>query len=192
MGRPKQFDPEVAVEQAMQVFWRQGYGATTPQCLVDTLGIGKGSLYNAFGGKRQLFDLALRRYLDLQNATVRQLLDDSGPVRERLRQALHFLAETDLADPDRRGCLAMNSAVEFGRSDESVATLVQGMLDRIEDAFRALLEEGQRAGEISRDRDAKDLASLLLSTVVGLRVMARVETGPERLLRAIDTTVDLL
>lgn len=192
MGRPKQFDPEAAVEQAMQVFWRQGYGATTPQCLVDTLGIGKGSLYNAFGGKRQLFDLALRRYLDIQASTVGQLLEDSGPVRERLRQALHFLAETDLADPDRRGCLAMNAAMEFGRSDESVTALVQGMFDRTEDAFRALLEEGQRAGEISRERDARDVASLLLGTVAGLRVMARVEAGPERLLRAIDTTLDLI
>lgn len=192
MGRPKQFDPEVAVEQAMQVFWRQGYGATTPQCLVDTLGIGKGSLYNAFGGKRQLFDLALRRYLDIQASDVAQLLEESGPVRERLRTALHFLAETDLADPDRRGCLAMNTAVEFGHTDESVTVLVQAMFDRTEDAFRALLEEGQRAGEITRERDAKDLASLLLNTVAGLRLMGRVEAGPDRLIRAIDTTIDLL
>jgi TetR/AcrR family transcriptional repressor of nem operon len=192
MGRPKQFDPETAVEQAMQVFWRQGYGATTPQCLVDTLGIGKGSLYNAFGGKRQLFDLALRRYLDQQAAAMSELLDDSGPVKERLRKALHFLAETDLADPDRRGCLAMNSAVEFGRGDEAVASLVQGMLDRIEAGFRALIEEGRRTGEIARDRDARDLASLLLNTVTGMRLMARVEPGPDRLNRVIDTTIDLL
>ncbi|MER7692722.1 TetR/AcrR family transcriptional regulator [Streptomyces sp. NPDC097610] len=192
MGRPKQFDPDAAVEQAMQVFWRQGYGATTPQCLVDALGIGKGSLYNAFGGKRQLFDLALRRYLDLQNSAVAELLDGCGPVKERLRKALHFVAQADLADPDRRGCLALNTAMEFGRTDESVMAQVQGMFDRIEGAFRAVIAEGQRAGEIDPGRDAEALAGLLLNTVNGMRLMARVDSGPDRLLRVIDTTVDLL
>lgn len=192
MGRPKQFDPDAAVEQAMQVFWRHGYGATTPQGLVDALGIGKGSLYNAFGGKRQLFDLALRRYLDAQNATVAQLLDGSGPVKERLREALHFIAQTDLADPDRRGCMALNSAMEFGRTDAAVTAQVQGMFDRMEGAFCALIEEGQRAGEIAPGRDAKALASLLLNTVNGMKLTARVESGPDRLCRVIDTTVDLI
>ncbi|MFC4507708.1 MULTISPECIES: TetR/AcrR family transcriptional regulator [Streptomyces] len=192
MGRPKQFDPDAAVEQAMQVFWRQGYGATTPQCLVDALGIGKGSLYNAFGSKRELFDRALRRYLDLQNSAVTEVLEGSGPVRERLRKALHFIAQTDLADPDRRGCLGLNAAMEFGRTDESVTVQVQGMFDRMEGAFRALIEEGQRAGEIDAGRDAKALASMLLNTVNGMRLTARVESVPDRLLRVIDTTIDLL
>ncbi|WP_406437333.1 TetR/AcrR family transcriptional regulator [Streptomyces sp. NBC_01613] len=182
----------MAVEQAMQVFWRQGYGATTPQCLVDTLGIGKGSLYNAFGGKRQLFDLALRRYLDLQNSAVAELLEGPGPVKDRLRSALLFVAQADLADPDRRGCLALNTAIEFGRGDESVTAQVRGMFDRIEGAFRALVEEGQRAGEIDPGRDAKALASLLLNTVNGMRLAARVDSGPDRLRRVIDATIDLL
>ncbi|MCX4409456.1 TetR/AcrR family transcriptional regulator [Streptomyces sp. NPDC059837] len=192
MGRPKQFDPETAIEQAMQVFWRHGYAGTTPQCLVDTLGIGKGSLYNAFGGKRQLFDLALRRYLDAHAAAMDALLEEPGPVKERLRKTLHLLAETDLADPDRRGCLAMNTAMEFGHSDAPLTAMTRGMLDRTDRALQALVEEGQRAGEITRERDAKDLAALLLNTVTGLRVMARIESGPERIRRAIDTTVDLL
>ncbi|MFM9499674.1 TetR/AcrR family transcriptional regulator [Streptomyces galilaeus] len=192
MGRPKQFDPETAVEQAMQIFWRRGYAGTTPQCLVDTLGIGKGSLYNAFGGKRQLFDLALRRYLDAQAAAMNDLLDESGPVKERLSRALHLVAETDLADHERRGCMAMNTAVEFGQSDEALTTAVRGMLDRADRTLRALVEEGQRAGDISRAHDPEDLAALLLNTITGLRVMARVEPGPARIKRAIDTTLNLL
>jgi len=192
VGRPKQFDPDAAVDQAMQVFWSRGYSATTPQCLADSLGIGKGSLYNAFGGKRQLFDLALRRYLEIQATTVKELLEDSGPVKERLRRALYALAETDLADPGRRGCLAMNSAAEFGINDEALTAQVRGMLDRTEDAFQALLEEGRRAGEISATQDSKALASLLVNTVTGMRLMGRVEPGPDRLIRVIDTTIDLL
>ncbi|MEV5846162.1 TetR/AcrR family transcriptional regulator [Streptomyces sp. NPDC051985] len=192
MGRPKEFDPDVAVEQAMKVFWRQGYGATTPQHLVDALGIGKGSLYNAFGGKRQLFDLALRRYLDQQASVMRALTEDSSPVKERLRKALRLLVEADITDPERRGCLAANSAVEFGCADEAVATQVRSHFDRIESALQALVEEGVRAREIQPGRDAQALAGMLLSTVTGLQVLTRIEPSPDRLLRAIDATIDLL
>ncbi|ULR48526.1 TetR/AcrR family transcriptional regulator [Streptomyces deccanensis] len=192
MARPKNFDPDVAVEQAMAVFWRQGYGATTPQQLVDSLQIGKGSLYNAFGGKRQLFDLALRRYLDLRLAAVTTRLEGPGPAKERLRTALHFLVDSYFTGPDRRGCLATNSAVEFGYADEAVAAQVRKLFDRIESSVRALIEEGQRAGEFPPDRDAGALASMLLNTFTGMNVLARIEPGPDRLRRVVDTTVDLL
>lgn len=192
MGRPKQFDPDAAVEQAMDVFWRKGYAATTPQDLVDALGIGKGSLYNTFGSKHDLFERALRRYRDSQAVALIEMLEESGPVKERLRAALWLLVEMDLADPDRRGCMAVNAAAELAGTDEVATDLVRRMFDRTEEAFSALVEKGQRAGEIDPGRDARAAGSLLVTTVVGLRLMARVVEGPERLHRAIDATVDSL
>ncbi|MER5256041.1 MULTISPECIES: TetR/AcrR family transcriptional regulator [unclassified Streptomyces] len=192
MGRPKQFDPDAAVERAMDVFWRKGYAATTPQDLVDALGIGKGSLYNTFGSKHALFERALRRYRDSQAAALIEMLEESGPVKERLRAALWLLVEMDLADPDRRGCMAVNTAAELAGTDEVAADLVRRMFDRTEEAFSVLVEKGQRAGEISPARDARAVGSLLLTTVVGLRLMARVVEGPERLSRVIEATVDSL
>jgi TetR/AcrR family transcriptional repressor of nem operon len=192
MARPKQFDPEIAVDRAMQVFWRKGYAATTPQDLVDALGIGKGSLYNAFGSKHALFERALVRYRDSQAVLLTGMLEEPGTVRERVRRVLRFLAEMDLSDPDRRGCMAVNAAAELAGSDEVAAELVRRMLDRTEGAFRALVEEGQRSGEIAPGRDAAALGSLLLSTVVGLRLLARVAEGPDRLDRVIDAVVDSL
>ncbi|MBH1933206.1 TetR/AcrR family transcriptional regulator [Streptomyces sp. AV19] len=190
MGRPKQFDPDVAVERAMEVFHRKGYAATTPQDLVDALGIGKGSLYNAFGSKHALFELALRRYQDGQALALIEMLEGVGPVKERLRRTLRFLAGADLADPDRQGCLAINIAAELGCSDDAAIALVRRMFDRAESEFLALVEEGQRAGEIDAGRDARALASLLLNSLVGLRLLARVAEGPERLERVIDAVVD--
>ncbi|MEV6035040.1 TetR/AcrR family transcriptional regulator [Nonomuraea sp. NPDC052116] len=192
MGRPKQFDPDVAVGHAMDVFWRKGYAATTPQDLVDALGIGKGSLYNAFGSKHALFEAALSRYRDSQAAALIEMLEEPGPVKDRLRRALCLLSEMDLADPDRRGCMAVNTAAELGQSDESAAQLVRRMFDRTEDAFRALVEEGRRTGEIAADRDARAVGSLLLNTVVGMRLLARVADGPDRLTRVVDAVVDSL
>lgn len=192
MGRPKQFDPDAAIDAAMDVFWRKGYAGTTPADLTEALGIGKGSLYNAFGSKHALFEQALRRYRDGQAAAMVEFLGGTGPVKDRLRNALRTLAEMDLADPDRRGCLAVNTAAELGDTDEVAADLVRRMLDRAEQAFRELIDEGQRNGEIEPGRDPAALASLLLNTVVGMRLLVRVSTGPERLDRVIDAAVDAL
>ncbi|MEV5509166.1 TetR/AcrR family transcriptional regulator [Streptomyces orinoci] len=192
MGRPKQFDPELAVERAMEVFWRKGYAATTPQDLVDALGIGKGSLYHAFGSKRALFDLALRRYRDSRAVALTELLDRPGPVKERLREVLLLLLERDFADPDRRGCLAVSTAAQLGSCDEQAVVQVRRMFDRTEGAFRSLIEEGRRTGEIDASRDAAALGSLLLTTLVGLRTTARVEEDPRRLRRAVDALLDSL
>lgn len=192
MGRPKQFDPARAVGQAMNVFWRQGYASTTPQDLVDALGIGKGSLYNTFGGKRQLFDLALQRYMDQHVEAATAALEQRGPAKERLRTALHLLVEAGAADPAHRGCMVINSAVEFGMQDDAVVQQVHHFLERSESAFEALLVRGQRAGEIRRDLDPRATASMLLNTITGLRVLARVEPEPDRLRRVVDATLDLL
>ncbi|RKN43207.1 TetR/AcrR family transcriptional regulator [Streptomyces hoynatensis] len=192
MGRPKQFDPDVAVEQAMEVFWRKGYAGTTPQDLVDALGIGKGSLYHAFGSKHALFEQALRRYRDGQTRALVEMLDEPGPVKARLRRTLGLLVTEDLAGPDRRGCMAVNAAAEVAGVDEAAAGLVRQMLDVTEGAFRALVEEGQRSGEIAAGRDAAALGSLLTNTVVGMRILARVADGPDRLHRVIDAVVDSL
>lgn len=192
MSRPKEFDPDRAVAEAMDVFWAQGYGATSPQQLADRLRIGKGSLYNAFGGKRQLFDLALRRYLDLRIEGLTYWLEATGPAKDRLREALLFLVKGDPDRPERRGCLATNSAVELGRLDEDVATQVRGLFDQAESVFESLVSRGQREGDIRSDLDAKVLASMLLNTTTGLHVLSRLEPGPDRLTRVVDATLALL
>lgn len=176
----------------MEVFWGQGYRATTPQQLAERLQIAKGSLYHAFGGKRQLYDLALQRYLELRVQTVGAMLESPGPAKDILRRALQYMVETDLERPDRRGCFATNSAVEFGRIDEVVTAQVLHLFGRTEAAFRALIERGQRDGDIRPELDAADAASMLLNTATGLHVLARVEPGPKRMLRVVDATLDVL
>jgi TetR/AcrR family transcriptional regulator, transcriptional repressor for nem operon len=190
VGRPKQFDPDFAVEQAMDLFWRKGFAEATPQDLVAELGIGKGSLYNAFASKRALFDLALRRYVDMRVAGVVEVLDGPGSVTARLRAALQRLADTDLA-VTRRGCLAVNTTVELAGSDKAAADVVGRLFERIESAFQAVIEEGQRTGEITAGRDPRQSASLLLASFIGMSVLAK--TGDvERLRRVIDAVMAVL
>lgn len=192
VGRPKQFDPDVAVSTAMDLFWRKGYGATTPAELSDALGIGKGSLYNAFESKHALFEQALRRYGDERLERLTGVLNRPGPVKARLQAALERLAAPEVAHLRKRGCLAVNTASELGEGEGSAAAIVRGIFERMERAFQATLEEGQRTGELDPDGDAKALAGFLLSTVLGMSVIAKVSPPPERLRRIIHVAMSTL
>jgi TetR/AcrR family transcriptional repressor of nem operon len=102
------------------------------------------------------------------------------------------MVETDLELPQRRGCFATNSAVEFGRIDPQITDQVLEMFTRTETAFYTLIDRGQREGDFRPELPAADIASMLLCTVTGLHVLARVEPGPERLLRAVEATLAVL
>lgn len=176
----------------MEVFWDKGYGATTPNDLVLALGIGNGSLYHEFGSKRALFERALERYRDAQAVLLIEVLQQPGPVKARLSAVLEALVDIDFAAPVRRGCMAVNTAAELGGVDEAATGLVREMFERTEQAFVALIEEGQRAGEIDAGRDPQAIGSLLLNTVVGLRVIAMVADGPARSRAIVRTVVEPL
>jgi TetR/AcrR family transcriptional repressor of nem operon len=192
MGRLKQFDPDVAVSTAMDLFWRRGYGATTPADLVDALGIGKGSLYNTFESKRALFEQALRRYGDQRVAGLIELLNRPEPARARLRAALERLAAPENADLRQRGCLAVNTVTELGETDEAAATIVRGVFERMERALQATIEEGQRNGELDADCSAKEIASLMLTTIIGMSVVAKTADRTGRSRRVVRAMMSLI
>jgi len=192
MGRLKQFDPDVAVSAAMDLFWRQGYGATTPADLVDALGIGKGSLYNTFENKRALFEQALRRYGDQRVAGLIELLKRPEPARARLQAALERLAAPENAFLRQRGCLAVNTVTELGERDEAAAAIVRSVFERMERALQATIEEGQRNGELDADRNAREIASLLLTTIIGMSVVAKTADRTGRSRRVVRAMMSLI
>jgi TetR/AcrR family transcriptional regulator, transcriptional repressor for nem operon len=186
MGRPRQFEPDAAVDRAVALFWRKGYAATTPQDLVEQLGIGKGSLYHTFSSKHALFERALRRYGEQRVAGLVEVLQGPGSVRVRLRAALQRLVASDPADPARRGCLAVNTAAELAATDGTAAEVVREVFGGMERAFQTAVEEGQRGGEIDPARDAREVATLLLNTAIGMSVLAKTADGPDQLRRVVD------
>ncbi|MFL6605042.1 MAG: TetR/AcrR family transcriptional regulator [Steroidobacteraceae bacterium] len=183
MARPKQFDPDVAVATAMDVFWSKGYATTTPADLVDALGIGKGSLYNAFDSKRSLFERALRLYGDRRVAGLKAALEGPGLLKPRLEAALQQLANRQASAGAVRGCLAVNSASEFAEHDEDLRGVVQQIFERMEQVIRRAVERGQKTGEFSRATDAGSVASLLLASMLGMSVLAKAGAGARRLQR---------
>jgi TetR/AcrR family transcriptional repressor of nem operon len=172
--RHKEFDTDAAVENAMQQFWSDGYAGTTPQRLVDALGIGRGSLYNAFGSKHELYERALTRYRDRESQRVIDALDGPGPAIDRLRDAVRVVAGSASAGGGRRGCLMTNAATELGEDDQTVANLVRSTFQRQRDAFRLTLRQGQAEGTVDKARDADEMAAYLLTLLNGVQVLARV------------------
>ncbi|MCY1043859.1 TetR/AcrR family transcriptional regulator [Corallococcus sp. bb12-1] len=189
MARPRKFKPEAVVEKAMEVFWTKGYAGTTPQELGERMGLGRGSLYNTFDSKHGLFEHALRHYLEHESVKLLALLKQPGSARQRLRGLMLAIIRVDLADPERRGCMAINTAIELAGRDEAATKLAARMFDQTEAAFLAVIEEGQRTGELAASLDAGALASLLLNTLTGLRVLGKTAQDATRLERIVDTVL---
>ncbi|MEV5825857.1 TetR/AcrR family transcriptional regulator [Spirillospora sp. NPDC052242] len=186
MARPRMFDEGRAVEAAMRAFWTSGYDGTSTQELCEATGLGRSSIYNTFASKRELFEKALARYMEIKTGGLVEVLEDAGrPVRERLRAVLESAAEGDEAEPV--GCLVVNSMVELAPRDAGIAAAIDRDKRRRLDALEAAIATGMAAGEIDAGKDAAVLAEFVAATVGGIRVAAR--GGADRAtLRAVAAT----
>ena len=180
MGRPRLFDLDGAVASALNVFWERGYGATTPAELLEAIGVGKGSFYNAFESKHALFEQALRRYGDDRVAGLSRWLPQSGPVSERIKGYLERLAAPENDKTLRRGCFAANTAAELGRHDPVATKIVRGTFERMESVLEANLVEAQSRGELAAALDPQAVASLILAALIGITVLAKVGNSAAR------------
>lgn len=169
----KSFDIDDAVERAMNVFWAKGYEATSISDLVDGMGINKGSLYNAFGSKKDLFTRVLLKYdRENQQATIAHLESLDDPVAAVTALFDGLIAES-VADTERKGCILVNTALELPSHDEDVRDMIGSAFGDMETFLERQIILGQERGSIPKDVNARETAKALLSLVVGLRVLAR-------------------
>jgi TetR/AcrR family transcriptional repressor of nem operon len=190
MGRPRTFDIDVAVDRAMELFWRQGFEATSTEDLVEGLGITRGSLYKAFGSKEQLYAMALRRYCQRHAVGLIENLDRAEQVRPAIRAVLLELVEADLADPER-GCLLVNAATERSAHPDTVQQVSHTMA-LVESALAGALERAQVRGEIAADKKPRELAQFLTTFVQGLRVMGKARADRVFLQNAVGVAMGAL
>ncbi|RYC48316.1 TetR/AcrR family transcriptional regulator [Pectobacterium zantedeschiae] len=172
-GRPREFDDDAVIEAAMDVFWSNGYEATSAQELVERTGLGRGSLYNAFGSKQKLYHEALIRYQELGIQAQSEILNGPGTLREKLRALMLWGIEGDLDPIKCRGCMGVFSALERSGKDPIVVQISKVYVNRLEQVLCHLFAVGQRNGEVSSARPALLLARAFLSSYYGLRVLGR-------------------
>ncbi len=171
MARPREFDVDAALERATRVFWSKGFEQTSLDDLCAATGIGRSSLYAAFGDKRALYLRALARY---EERSVERIAGafDGRPVRQGLEGFFAALIDDIVAGPGRSGCFIGNCAAELARLDAAAAARVRGSLARIEAAFRDVLKK-----ELAPDADLDALARFLTAGIQGLRLVGKTNPG---------------
>ena len=185
MGRPREFDLDRALDRAVEVFWRQGYEATSLADLTAAMEIGKPSLYAAFGNKEQLFRRALDRYTEGPGSYAARAMEE--PTARQVTQA--FLRGTVAATTrpqSPHGCLGVQGALAATEDGVAVQELLATWRDKaradLEFRFRRALAEGDLPG----DADPARLARYVMTLSYGLAVQAAGGVGPVELLEVVD------
>ena len=192
MARTKEFEPERALERATDLFWERGYEATSLRDLLDAMGIGQGSFYGTFGDKRALFLAALDRYQEAAEASAVATLEDGSP-KEAIRAVFGGMVEVLASQEEpRRGCFLANSAVELAPHDAAVGARISRYVRLLEDAFERTVRHGQAMGEIDPRRNPRTLARSLVSSSLGLRVLAKMGADRSTLEDAADAALWVL
>jgi len=179
-GRPRQFDTDVALDNAMRVFREKGYHGATISDLSEAMQLTAGSIYKAFQDKRGLFLQVFTRYTSLRNKALAERLSQQPDGRACIAELLRFYLESASSVDGRRGCLVVGSAIELKQFDSELAALVHAALTRNQHAILQLIEQGQQDGSINAQHDANALSHVLLCLVLGMRVAGKAQDLPAR------------
>lgn len=192
MARHKEFNRDVVLHRAMEVFWSRGYEATSVEDLVKHMEINRQSLYDTFGDKHALYLQTLDRYREIEGRKVLELLERPGSIKKTLRQLFEGVVERALCDGQQRGCFIGNATSELaGRCKETAARTRSNMAATEEAFYRALLR-GRREGELKRGRDLRAVARFLYSSLQGLALMAKATKDRKTLQDVVKVTLSVL
>jgi TetR/AcrR family transcriptional repressor of nem operon len=178
MGRPREFDFDAALERAIQTFWAKGYEATSIDDLCAATGLGRSSLYAAYGDKQAIYAQALERYEQNAVARIGATIANARSVREGIAAFVQRIIDDIVAGPGRRGCFIGNCAAEIVRGDRSHAARVRRSLERIETTFSEALAKARANGELSKTVNVAALARFLTAGIQGLRLVGKA--NPDR------------
>ncbi|WP_405922666.1 TetR/AcrR family transcriptional regulator [Streptomyces sp. NBC_00035] len=193
MARPRSFDEGEVLRAARDQFWSTGYAATRIDDIATATGLGKGSLYGAFGDKHQLFVRTFDDYCAGLIVAVGRALDgpDDGAY-ERLRAHVLHVANATASDVRLRGCLLAKGTAELSEQDPAVAATARRTFGAIEELFSSCIAAAQRAGDIKQDADSVRLAGLLLAVLRGIEALGKGGSSPESLRAIAETALALL
>ncbi|MFD7001372.1 TetR/AcrR family transcriptional regulator [Streptomyces mirabilis] len=192
MARPRQFDEEEVVRAARDQFWSVGYNGTSIDDLSAVTGLGRGSLYGAFGDKHALFLRALDSYNSDALEAWRSALGGPGPALPVLERHVRDVAEGIIGDVERRGCMMAKIAAELSAVDEGVAERIAAVVRGLHDLLRGCVARAQAEGSLDADADADSLAGLLLAVLRGLEALGKAGATPEVVNGAAEQALALL
>jgi TetR/AcrR family transcriptional regulator, copper-responsive repressor len=173
-GRPRSFEPKAALTRAMDVFWKEGFAATSLDDLSAATGLNRPSLYGAFGDKRAFYAQAYRHYREYVREAFRPLLAEPAPLRAKLRRILLKALDLYLSgETGPRGCFTVLTASSDSIADPDIRAMVVEAIENSDRAFERLFADACAAGELPADADPRRLARMASATIHTLSIRAR-------------------
>ena len=174
-GRPREFDIEDATRDAMEVFWRHGFHATSLPDLIEGMGLTRGSIYKAYDDKRSIYLAALDTFIDLRLDRLQKTLSKADK-RLALRDVLRMAAKETASALGRKGCFTTSATIEMAQIDREVEERLAGMYASIEGLLSSAIEAGKRDGSVTSSIPSAGLARLIVCTMEGMSVLGKL--GP--------------
>ncbi|CAH0998994.1 HTH-type transcriptional repressor ComR [Neolewinella maritima] len=194
MPRETAFDETAILERARNLFWEKGYTATSIQDLEAALGIRRSSIYNTFGGKRQLYDRTLAQYQEENLSRLRTALLNTPDLRAALitlfTQAASQLHPECLTSS--RGCYIVNATTEMANSCADALTFVSDNREQFTTILHEALAGSQVRGQLDKDADPMELADFLFLCYNGLQVVVQTRIERPALLRSVTRCINSL
>jgi AcrR family transcriptional regulator len=172
-GRPKAFNPEIGLDRAVETFWRVGYAGADMQMLADAMGVSKPSVYDAFGGKEQLFMLALERYGQTIGSEPLIAFRSAAHIRDGVEAFFEAVAVNVSGARGSTGCLHACVAAQCTETLGPVREFLAAGLAAADDTIAARFREAAAATELPFDFPAKRRARLMTDLMQALALRAR-------------------
>ncbi|HTI81500.1 MAG TPA: TetR/AcrR family transcriptional regulator [Acetobacteraceae bacterium] len=192
-GRPRSYDPDTALAQAMTVFWRAGYSGTSLDDITAGTGLNRPSLYGAFGDKHALYLQTLERYWQAGRAGLAEALSRDVPLREALRRVYERALSLYLpSDDGARGCFLIGTALTEAALDADVRKLLRDALHDFDSAFEERIRYAREQGQLPRNVDTAGLARMASAALHTLAIRSRMGEPRKMLEATIDAALDLI
>ena len=192
-GRPRAYQPEVALGKALDLFRKDGFAATSLDDLSAATGMNRPSLYGAFGDKRELFIKSYQRYREDARAAMAGIFQKELPIRQRLARIYAVALDIYLSgEAGPRGCFTVMTAASEAVSDPDIRAMVLEGFTELDKAFAACFRRAREKGELPESADPVALAQLASATIHTIAIRARARTPRKELEAIVNGAIDLM
>ena len=192
-GRPRAYQPDVALGKALDLFRKDGFATTSLDDLSTATGMNRPSLYGAFGDKRELYIKSYQRYRDDARAAMIDIFRDELPIRQRLQRIYAVALDIYLSgEAGPRGCFTVMTAASEAVFDPEIRSLVLEGFTELDKAFAGCFRQAKEKGELAASADATVLAQLASATIHTIAIRARTQVSRKELEAIVKGAIDVM
>jgi AcrR family transcriptional regulator len=192
-GRPRAYEPEIALARALDVFWKEGFAATSLDDLSAATGMNRPSLYGAFGDKRELYIKSYESYRDRARVRMGEVFALDLPLRQMLLRIYGIALDMYLSGKDGpRGCFTVMTATSEAVFDPEIRALVVSGLVEMDRFFARLFKIAKERGELAASADPQVLAQLASATIHTIAIRARAQVRRAELQAIVNGAIDVM